>query len=116
MNPEREQRIYGRVLSGVVLAGLGLLAAVFVAYVAGWLPTRVPLERAAAVWTSAAQPALRDFPALVPIAWLAACSVVPLAAVLLVYARAGDRLYMAICALQIVVLALAASGIFTLSH
>jgi hypothetical protein len=112
----RAQRVYARALSAVVLVGLGLIAVLFAAYLAGWLPTRVPAERAHEVWAAAARPALRDFPALLPIAFLAGGSCVPLAAVLVVYARTRERFYLGICALQILLLALAASGIFTLGH
>ena len=47
---------------------------------------------------------------------LAGCSAVCLAAVIPLYVRRGDRAYALVCALVIVVLLLAASGILTAGH
>jgi hypothetical protein len=111
-----EQRIYGKVLSVSVLLGLALLFASFGAYLAGLFDTPVPVDRLPEIWSRPARPALADPFSLAPIGWLALCSCAGLAAALHVYARRGDRLYVVLCALQMMVLALAASGIFTLGH
>lgn len=111
-----EQRRYARVLSAAVWLGLGVLAVTFVAYLAGFGDSRVPVEILPQVWGQPARPALADPLSLGAIGWLALSSCAGLAATLLVYARRADRLYAALCALQILVLALAASGIFTLGH
>ena len=111
-----EQRRYARVLAVSVTVGMVALFAAFAAYLLGLLPTRVPIERLPEIWSQPARPALADLPSLAPIGWLALCSCAGLAAALHLYLRREDTLFAAICALQIMVLALAASGIFTLGH
>lgn len=53
---------------------------------------------------------------LVGIAILSSCSLPALAAALAAYARAGDRVFVALCGLEILVLALAASNLLAMGH
>ena len=111
-----EQRLYGRVLSVSLAVGLVGLAVAFGAYLLELFPTRVPIAVLPDVWSRPASPSRVDFASLAPIGWLALCSCAALAAAMRVYLRRGDTLYASLCALQIMVLALAATGIFTLGH
>lgn len=128
-----EQRRYARVLDAITKAGFVFLVAGFVAYVAGWIPSHVPVERLATLWGLPLSDYLRatgtptgwgwiahlpkgEFTSLAGIAILAGCSTVALAAIIPIYARHRDRIYAAICVAEIAVLALAASGALSPGH
>jgi hypothetical protein len=53
---------------------------------------------------------------LAGIALLASCSAAPLLSVVPIYLRRGDRIFAALCLLQVAVLALAASGLVHVGH
>ncbi len=106
--------------------GLGLLAASFALYVGGVAP-HVPIEQVTALWDLAAADYLQraqfqsgwhwasllhrsDMLVLAAIALLASCSIACLVAVIPVFIRSRERALAWICAVQIVVLAVAASG------
>lgn len=130
---DEAQRRYARWLALGSRAGLALLVLSFVAYLAGWIPPLVPLDvlpqrwnqpvRAylqatgqASGWGWLAQAGHGDVLNLVGIALLASCSLPCLLAVLPCYRRAGDRAFVAICLLEVGVLAFAASGIVGGGH
>jgi hypothetical protein len=113
--------------------GLAVLVASFAAYVAGWIAPLVPLDQLPTLWNQPVAQYLKttgqptgwgwlallhrgDVLNLVGIALLASCSLPCLLAVLPLYARAHDRAFVAICALEVVVLAFAASGIIGGGH
>ncbi len=123
-----EQMSYARWLERATLAGLALLAAAFLAYATGWIPPLLPLSRLPEFWGLPAEEFLRatglrpgwswvgqlwhgDIANLPGVAMLAAGSLFSLIAVLPVYASRGDRVYVAICSAEILVLLLAASGL-----
>ena len=126
-----ERRAFGRMLLGTSATGFVAMLGALAAYLAGWVPARIPVERMPEVWSRSAADHLRqegltqgwswvqhvgqgDFMALLPIAWLATCSGIALAAVLTVYLRRKDGIYAALCLLQLAILSLAASGFFAL--
>jgi len=128
-----EQQIYARVLDRAAKAGFVILVAGFFAYALGWIPAHVPLERLPELWRLPLQDYLRatdtptgwgwivhlpkgEFASLAGIEILAGCSLVCLLAIIPVYARRGDRVYVAICVAEIAVLLLAASGVLTGVH
>jgi len=128
-----EQVVYARLLGGGTRAGLAVLVAAFVAYAAGLVEPQVSHARLPEVWglpvsqflDATGVPAgwqwLRlahrsDIANLVGIAMLAGCSLLPLLALAVSYLRRGDRLYAAICAAEIAVVVLAASGVLTAGH
>ena len=128
-----EQQIYARVLDRAAKAGFVILVAGFLAYAFGWIPAHVPLERLPELWRLPLQDYLRatdtptgwgwivhlpkgEFASLAGIEILAGCSLVCLLAIIPVYARRGDRVYVAICVAEIAVLLLAASGVLTGIH
>jgi len=133
MEPDRpsptEQQPYATVLHWSTLAGFVVLIVTFIAYLAGWLPSSVPLERLPQLWRLSADEYLKatgtptgwswlfnlghgDFASLLGIAILSGCSVACIAAIMPSYAKTRNVPYLAICALEIVVLLLSASGIF----
>lgn len=131
--PAPEQARYARVLDMTAKAGFAVLVAGFVAYLLGWLDTHVPAAELPRVWGLPLAEYLArtgtptgwgwiahlhkgEFAGLAGIAVLAGCSAVCLAAVIPLYVRRGDRAYALVCALVIVVLLLAASGILTAGH
>ncbi len=114
-------------------AGLAILVIAFVAYLGGVLEPHVPIERTAALWGQPAAAMLQetgmragwdwarrlprsDMLSLAAIALLAGCSIPCIAAVIPVFARRRERALIAICALQIAVLVLAASGLLAATH
>jgi len=128
-----EQQLYARVLDRAAKAGFVILVAGFFAYALGWIPAHVPLERLPELWRLPLQDYLRatdtptgwgwivhlpkgEFASLAGIEILAGCSLVCLLAIIPVYARRGDRVYVAICVAEIAVLLLAASGVLTGIH
>jgi hypothetical protein len=136
--PERpvvaeEQLRYARVLEWGARIGLAAAVVAFALYVSGVLPGRVPLEELPALWSlplaeylhRSATPvgwqwinlaARGDFASLAGIAILATVSVACLAAVIPVYARRRDRVYVVVCVLTMAVLLLAASGFLVVKH
>lgn len=131
--PPSEQARYARVLDLTAKAGFAALVLGFAAYLFGWLETHVPVQELPNVWSLPLAEYLArtdtptgwgwiahlhkgEFAGLAGIAVLAGCSAVCLAAVIPLYVRRGDRAYALVCALVIVVLLLAASGILTAGH
>jgi hypothetical protein len=113
--------------------GLALLIAAFVVYVTGVLAPHVPVGELPLVWKmSSSELAAHagghadwewvgllqkgDMLNLLGIAVLSGCSVLPLLAVAGTYLRRGDRLFAALCLLQVAVLVLAASGVIAVGH
>jgi hypothetical protein len=128
-----EQRQYARLLDLTAKIGFAALVAGFLAYAFGWLPAHVPLDRLPELWNLPLAEYLRktdtptgwgwfahlgkgEFASLAGIALLAGCSLVCLAAVAPMYAERRERVYAVICALEILVLVLAASGVLTAVH
>jgi hypothetical protein len=114
--------------SRVALAGMAIA---FVAYVSGAIPASVPLERVPQLWAHSAREYLQqtgvhrgwDWIRLIArseglnlagIVLLSCCAVMPLAAVIPIFKAKRQIALLAICALQIAVVVLAASGIFGL--
>ena len=105
----------------------------FLAYVTGVLEEHVVVSQLPALWHLSLTEYLRatqtptgwgwiahlhkgEFAGLLGIAALAGCSLICLAAIIPMYARRGERTYAVMCALEIMVMLLAASGILTVSH
>ena len=128
-----QQLRYARVLDAGMKFGLGVLILGFLAYVTGIVPARVPFEELAQLWGLAAPDYLRATDASGGWAWLTmlgrgevlpvfgiailcGVSLACLTTLLPAYAARGDWIYFAIVALNIGVLALAASGVLTAGH
>ncbi len=122
-----DQARYARLLAAGTTAGLALLVVLFGLYMSGLVAPQVPHEALPALWTLPADRFLAEtgIPAgwgwialagrgdvltLAGIAILAFCSVPCLAAVMPLYWAAGQRLLFSICAVEILVIAFAASG------
>jgi hypothetical protein len=121
---------FARVLAAGMWCGLAMLALGFAAYVSGLVPSTLPLEALPQYWGLAAAEFRRVTGTPDGWGWLARfgagetlplvgiiilCATVPLACVALftAYARRRDWVYLAIVALEFVVLVLAASGVIT---
>ena len=128
-----EQLRYAMLLDWGTRFGLLVLVLSFVAYVTGLLPGHVPVDQLPAVWGLPVAQYLAhthmptgwdwlallghgDVLGLAGIAWLSAVSVACLLALVPVYARRGDRAFVAICVVEVLVVALAASGVLTGGH
>lgn len=114
---------------------LGVLALLvsFAAYVLGiWTP-HVPLDQLPNLWSLPVSDYLQrtaspkgwgwlalvrqgDFANLIGIALLSGCSIAPLVGVIVLYAKRKDYVYVSICAVILLVLFLAASGVLTGGH
>lgn len=128
-----EQQAYARWLELGSRVGLALLVAGLFLYVTEMVPPHVPIERLPALWGLPAEKFLQatgispgwgwvvlahrgDLMNLAGISVLAGCSILPLGAALAVFRSRGERTYAILCALQIAVLLLAASGLLTGGH
>jgi hypothetical protein len=126
------QRRYALWLAWGTRLGLAFLVLAFAAYLLGVAP-HVPIERLPALWQLSAPELLRetglepgwqwasllhrsDMLLIAAIALLSSISVACVAAVLPAFARRGDRVFVAICVLQVGVLLLAASGLLAGIH
>ncbi len=127
------QRRYSWLLGWGARIGLLALVASFTAYLLGWLAPHVPLEQLPGLWNQPVAIYLQrtgtptgwgwlalahkgDLANLVGIALLAGCSLPPLLAVIPLYLKQRDRTLAAICALEVAVVVLAASGVLTAGH
>jgi hypothetical protein len=124
-----EQLTYAAVLHWSTIAGFIALIVTFVAYMLGWLPSYVPLEKLPQLWGLSTAEYLKatgvptgwnwlfmmgrgDFASQLGIAILSGCSIACIAAIMPAYAKARNVTYIVICVLEIAVLMLSASGIF----
>jgi len=125
-----EQLPYAAVMHWSTLAGFIVLIASFIAYVFNWLPASVPLEQLPHLWNLPTAEYLKatgtptgwswlfmmgkgDFASLLGIAILSGSSIACIVAIIPTYMRAKNNTYIAICVLEIIVLLLSASGIFS---
>jgi hypothetical protein len=128
-----EQLRYARLLDLTSKLGFVALVAGYLAYVMGWLEQHVTVEQLPQLWTlPLAEYLVRtdsptgwgwlahlhksEFAGLIGIVILAGCSALCLAAIIPMYLRRRDRVYAGICALEILVLLLGASGVLTAGH
>lgn len=122
-----EQQRYSMLLGWGSRSGLAVLAVSFLAYVFGLMPAHVPVDQLPNVWNLPVGEYLKqtgtptgwawltligngDFASLIGIAWLSGCSLVCLLAVIPIYARRKDRVFVALCVCALAVQLLAASG------
>lgn len=125
-----EQLPYATVLHWSTLTGFIVLIVTFLAYMFGWLPASIPLEQLPHLWNLSTEEYLKatgtptgwswlfmtgkgDFASLLGIAILSGCSIACIAAIMPIYAKAKNTTYLVICALEIAVLLLSASGILS---
>ncbi len=128
-----DQRSYARLLAIITNAGLAGLIALFAVYVLGVLEPHVPHDRLPELWRLPAHEFLEaagiapgwgwtamlhraDILTLVGIATLAFASVPCLLAIMPVYWGTRQRALFAICAFEVLVILLAASGLVTGGH
>lgn len=128
-----DQERYARLLAIGTNAGLGMLVVLFGIYMLGVVDPHVPHERLPEMWHLPAASFLElarleagwgwtarlrhaDILTLLGIVTLAFCSVPCLAAVMPIYWRSRQRMLFAICALEILVIVAAASGLIAGGH
>jgi len=128
-----EQLRYARWLEWGTRAGLAALVLLFLAYGVGLVEPHVPHSRLPEVWNLPVSEFLvatglpagwgwlafahrGDIANLLGIAMLTGASLLALLALLPLYLRRRDRLYVALCLMQVAVLLLAASGVLTSGH
>lgn len=128
-----EHQWYARLLWWGGSGGLLILVVAFALYLVGVLPPLIDVGSLPRAWTLSARElgAQTGHPTgwdwlgllhhsdifnLVGIAVLASCSIVPLAAVAVLYWRSGERTYALLAAAQVLVLVLAASGLIGTGH
>jgi hypothetical protein len=132
-NVAPEQIRYAEWLRWSGWLGLALLVVAFLLYVTGLVPPAIPLAELPHLWRLPSHELLArhgvgggwswvlalnrsDMLNLLGIAILSGCSVLPLLAVTGDYLRRGDRIFAALCVLQVGVLVLAASGFVAVRH
>ena len=124
------QHRYARWLGGTTRITVAILVATYAAYVFGLIPAHVPIAQLPELWKlPASEYLLRtglkpgwswatfiangDMLVLAAIALLISSSILCLAAVIPAFRKRGENLFVAMCVMQIAVLALAASGILS---
>lgn len=125
---QEEQLVYARWLDGGMKLGLLLLTGTFVVYLVGALTPHVPVDDLPRYWSLPVKQYLAatgihagwgwvhmlgkgDFLNFVGIAFLSGVTIACYAAVLPVFLRKKDRVYAWLAVVEILVLALAASGV-----
>jgi hypothetical protein len=125
-----EQLLYATVLHWITLAGFLVLVATFAAYMLGWLPAQIPLQQLPQLWGLPTPEFLKatgmptgwswlfnigkgDFASQLGIAILSGCSIACILAIMPTYAKTRNNTYLVICTLEILVLLVSASDIFT---
>lgn len=128
-----EQLLYARLLDRGTRIGLVVLLLSFAAYALGLAEPHVPLQRLPEVWQHPVARYLEltasptgwdwvalihrgDIAGLVGIAVLSGCSLLCLAALIPSYLRRGDKAFAFLCAAEIAVVLLAASGLLAGGH
>jgi hypothetical protein len=126
--PAPDQERYARLLAMGTNAGLAVLVVLYGVYMLGVVDPHVPHERLPDLWHLPSSSFLElarieagwgwtaiihraDILTLVGIVMLAFCSVPCLVAVMPIYWASGQRMLFAICALEVAVIVLAASGL-----
>src|SRR5512138_258371 len=123
-----EQLAYAQLLDAGMKIGLLSLLVTFAVYVTGALPARIPVEELPRYWSMPVKDYLAatgvhagwgwtsllghgDFLNFVGIAFLAGVSLVCYLAIVPIFVRKKDLVFAAICVVEVLVLALAASGV-----
>ncbi|NNM82619.1 MAG: hypothetical protein HKL98_08485 [Burkholderiales bacterium] len=122
-----EQARYALWLHWSTLTGFITLIVTFLAYVTNLLPAKVPLGDLPHYWSMPADQYIKetgiptgwgwlgmlghgDLASLLGIAILSGCSIFCIAAVIPIYAKRKDKVYLLTCIFEIAILAVAASG------
>lgn len=125
-----EQTRYATVLHWSTIVGFVTLVVTFVAYMLGWLPSRVPLEQLPQLWSLSTAEFLKatgtptgwnwlfamghgDFASMLGIAMLSGCSIACILVIIPSYVKSRNGIYLAMSILEIAVLVASAAGIFT---
>ena len=125
---DRAQAVYATSLAWGTRIGLGLLVATFLAYVAGLIPAHVPIEELPRHWALPAAELLAatgsapgwgwaawlprgDMLVLAAIGLLATCSIACLLLALRAFRAGGENVPAVLCALEVLVILVAASGL-----
>lgn len=128
-----EQQRYATLLKWGANSGLAILIVCFGAYLLGLMPAHVPLDQLPNLWTLPVAEYLHktnsptgwawlgyagkgDYASLLGIAWLSSCSLICLLAIIPLYARRKDRVFVIICIAALLVQLLAASGLLGSGH
>jgi len=128
LNPE--QLRFASVLHWLTVAGFITLVVTFAAYMLGWLPGHVPLDKLPQLWNLPADEFLKatatptgwdwilqlgkgDYAALLGIAILSGCSIACIMVIIPIYAKSRNNVYVTICILEIAVLLTSAVGILS---
>jgi hypothetical protein len=131
--PAPDQERYARLLAIGTNTGLAMLVILFGIYMVGAVDPHVPHERLPDLWHLPADDFLElarleagwgwiariqhaDILTLVGIVTLAFCSVPCLLAVMPIYWASGQRMLFTICAMEVAVITIAASGLISGGH
>ena len=129
----RAERVYAAILRKGVYVGLACLFVSFAIYVLGIVDPHIPPEELSRYWGEPVEDYLReagvrdgwawvsmlgcgDFLNFIGVAVLAGVTILCYAVLVPVLLKARDRTYAVLAALEVVVLALAASGVFAAGH
>lgn len=128
-----EQLAYARIMDYEAKFGFSVLIVSFVAYATGFLPALVPFGELGYLWSLPLQSYIEatgtpigwawvlhinrgDLACLLGVAFMAGSSLPCLLVVIPIYEKRRDRIYVALCVLEIVVILAAASGLVVSKH
>lgn len=128
-----EQVIYANLLNKGMLVGLLILFITFAIYVFGIMDPYIPLDRISEYWSMnvysyleegniphgwgwVAMMGYADFLNFLGVAILAGITILCYAAIIPTLLRSGDKVYALLAALEVIVLAGAASGLIAVGH
>ena len=128
-----EQYLYAKVLEKGMYAGLLILLITFVIYATGLITPYIPLDKIADYWSMSSTKYLHDagipdgwgwvaylnysdFLNFLGIALLAAVTLISYAAIIPTLIKNNDKVYAILAALEVFILAAAASGLIRVGH
>ncbi|MFC1530507.1 hypothetical protein ACFL6R_07335 [Gemmatimonadota bacterium] len=139
--PQEEQLLYAKILEVGMLMGLLFLLITFTLYLTRTLPAVIPIDQLSDFWTMNVHDFLEslnehflheehlltgwawlsqvwkgDFINFVPIAILSAITIICYIGIVPVLLRKGDRAYVIMALVEVLILTLAASGILAVGH
>ena len=131
--PSEEQLVYAGILDKGMKIGLALLVITFLVYISGVLAPVVPVDDLPKYWAMPVKDYLKatnihpgwswlhrvdkgDFLNFIPIALLSGVTIVCYLSIMPIFKRRGDKAYLTLVILEVLVLVLAASGVLKSGH
>lgn len=130
---KEEQLVYANILDIGMKLGLIALVITFIIYLLGILPNQIPIKDLPYLWSLKIHEFIEktalptgwgwmkninkgDYLNYIPIAFLGALTILCYIRILPIFAKKKDTIYIILSLLEIIILALAAGGVFKIGH